>query len=406
MRYPNARNISENVSSVRFYKNLGTNSNPTFTYVSSNLFQSDMIEHGTGSIPVLTDYDQDGKQDLFVGNFFRYKATLDRESTIAYYRNTGTVSAPQFTFVDNNFLNLNQLGLGLRLVPTFGDIDNDNDPDMLIGLDNGTIAYFQNIGSMGSPSFAAPVFNFTDNTGATISVGSYAYPQLFDLNKDNLLDLVIGRKNGQISYYENTGSASSPEFTLITHSLGNVNVASSIPDGYSSPHFIRVNDTTKLFIGNYDGNILFYDSIDNHLYDGVDFHLVSGSYSGINVEGYSAITTFDLDNDGELNAIVGQDLGGLFAYEGDPNSNASIPTMVKELNFICYPNPTNNEVTIEADFIIHEIILYALNGRLIEAREVLDAKAIIDLGALSQGIYIVQVKDQFERVRTERITKM
>lgn len=402
---PNAKNISENVASIRFYKNIGSNSNPTFTFVSNNLFQGQMIEHGFGSMPVFHDYDQDGLMDLFVANFFRYKPVLDRESTLAYYKNTGTPTAPQFTFVDNNFLNLNSMGMGLRLVPTFGDIDNDNDPDLFIGLDNGTLAYFQNNGTVGSPNYAAPVFNYTDVSSNIITVGSYAFPQLFDLNKDNKLDLIIGRKNGFISYYENTGTINSPQFTKVTDSLGMVDVSMSIPDGYATPHFFRVGDTTKLFIGQYDGNILLYDSVDFHIAHGDTFRLVSGQFSGINVEGYSSIAVHDIDNDGQLNAFVGQDLGGLFAFESNPSSTASLEEQKVERKWICFPNPSAGNFQIEAEKEISRYWIFDLNGQLIQSEAVGKHQHIINASEMSQGVYILKFELDGSEVITSRIIK-
>ncbi len=401
----NARNISENVSSVRFYKNIGTNTNPTFTYVSNNLFQSDMIEHGFGSIPVLFDYNQDGLKDLFVSNFYRYKDYLDRESTVAYYKNTGTANAPQFTFVDNNFLNLNSLGLGIRLVPAFGDIDGDNDPDLFIGREDGTIAFFENIGTTGSPSYASPLLNYTDNTGAIISVGSYAFTQLFDLNKDNLIDLIIGKKNGQISYYENTGTSTSPEFTLMNSSLGGVDVSNTIPDGYSAPHFFRQNDTTRLFVGNYDGDLILYDSVDLHLSPGDTFHLHSTTFSGINVEGYSSITTGDIDNDGEMNAFVGQDLGGIFAYESNPNSIASLAE-IDVIRFVCYPNPTHESLFFESTEVIDNITIYDLNGTEVKAIHPNSTKDEIQIPELSSGVYLLRAISINGKVINQRVIKI
>jgi hypothetical protein len=155
----NAKNISENESSIRFYKNIGTNSLPNFIYTAANLFQNEMIDHGTGSIPVFFDFDEDGLEDLFVANFYRYIHTLDKESTIAYYKNTGTSSAPEYTYIDYNFLNLDQQNFGLRSVPTFGDIDGDGDGDLFIGLENGTLAYYENMSIGSGAVFGTPILN-------------------------------------------------------------------------------------------------------------------------------------------------------------------------------------------------------------------------------------------------------
>ena len=63
---PNAKNISFNESSVFFYKNIGTNEDPSFIFNSNNLLQKNMIEHGTGSVPIFTDINEDGKKDMII----------------------------------------------------------------------------------------------------------------------------------------------------------------------------------------------------------------------------------------------------------------------------------------------------------------------------------------------------
>lgn len=97
---PNALNISYNESSVKFYKNIGTNGNQIFVYTSGNFLQNQMIEHGTGSVPMLFDVNDDGLKDLVIANFFRFKPVSDKESTIAYYRNIGTAADPVYEYVD------------------------------------------------------------------------------------------------------------------------------------------------------------------------------------------------------------------------------------------------------------------------------------------------------------------
>ena len=123
---PNAKNVSENETSVMKYKNTGTNSNCNFVFETKAFLQDDMIDHGTGSIPKFADIDGDGLIDMFVANFFGYKEVLSKESRVAFYKNTGSIDNPSFTFIDNDFNNLSQLNIGLRSIPAFGDLNGDS----------------------------------------------------------------------------------------------------------------------------------------------------------------------------------------------------------------------------------------------------------------------------------------
>jgi len=250
---PNAKNVSENERSCLKYKNTGSNSNYNFIYETSAFLQEDMIEHGTGSIPVLADLTGDGLLDLIVGNFYSYKPTLSKESKIAFYKNIGTASNPIFTFIDGDFMNFSQANYGLRMIPTFGDIDGDTKTDLILGLENGTLVYYKNNGTSSNPNYNVASTNLTDANGNVINVGQYAAPQLFDLNRDNKLDLIIGEKTGKLFYYENVGTGNSPSFELSANQLGGIDVITTTPDGYPIPHFFRNNDTTFIIIGTGEG---------------------------------------------------------------------------------------------------------------------------------------------------------
>lgn len=396
---PNARSVSENQNSVWYYKNTGSNSVPNFQYQSDNFLQSEMIDHGLGSIPVLVDQNGDGLNDLLVANFFRYKPLLEKESCLLAYRNTGNASSPTYTYLSNNYLDFLSQNLGLRAVPAFGDIDGDGDQDMIVGRDNGTLSLFSNIAGSGNPmAFGSPTV-LQDATSTAINVSAFAFPQLFDLDKDGLLDLLIGNKVGRIAYYKNIGTANAPSYQLIDNSLGGVQLAAN-PDGYASPHFFRVNDTTHLFLGGNDGHLHYFKDIDENLDPDSSFTLVSDSYLNIDVGLYSSFWVEDVDNDGILNMFIGQDLGGLHHYEVNPNSTASLEEK-QENQLLIYPNPGNGVFTIGGTN------SQPLNYRIydLEGREVKVGKDyVFDISDLNSGTYIIAISIE-ERLETHRVIK-
>ncbi len=388
---PNANNVSENESSNLFYKNTGANSLPNFVYQTKSFLQNEMIEHGTASSPQIVDLNNDGLLDLIVSNFYAYKATNSKESRLAYYQNTGSIGNPKFTFVDVNFLNLAQSNLGLRLFPTFGDLNGDGKPDMLIGLENGSLAYYQNNTTGSNPSFASPILNYADQSGNVISTGQYASPQLFDLNNDGKLDLILGKKTGELIYFENTGTTTSPSFSLLNNALGMVDTDSLTPDGYSVPHFFRFQDTTYLLLGSHDGAIYFYDSIDAHLSNGLAFHERSADFLGLKaaIGAYSSCFVSDLDQDNHLDLFVGQDLGGLFLLEDEPGSSMAVAED-SHVSMHLYPNPATMELTILSDQNIGLMDVYSLDGRWICTWEISNGLNVFSLSDFDGGLYILK----------------
>lgn len=390
---PNAKTVSENRTSVLFYKNLGSNNNPTFVYSEKNFLQKDMIEHGTGSVPVFVDINEDGLSDLIIGNFYQYKDALDKESVLSYYLNTGTANAPSFTLIDDNYLDLNIAPYGLRSIPTFGDIDNDGDQDMFLGREDGTLVYFQNTSIGSGAVYSSGNINYKDNLNQTITVNSYCFPQLFDLNNDGLLDLILGKKTGELIYYRNIGTLASPSFELYNSNLGNIDVSTANPDGYPAPHFFRHNGETRLFLGDLTGRCNFYMDIDGNIDPTESFTLISDNYANISTQAYSSFWVNDLNNDGNLELYVGQDLGGIYRFEHDPNSTASLDETTKEASVVLYPNPTSSSFTISTSGERIEFInITNIEGKIIHSETIEANNIVVNSSAYPSGIYFVKVQ--------------
>jgi hypothetical protein len=398
---PNAKNVSENEQSCWKYKNSGTNFNYNFVFETASFLQEEMIEHGTGSIPVLADVTGDELPDLFVSNFQAYKPILSKECRIAFYKNTGSLNNPVYTFIDEDFMNLSQANFGFRMVPTFGDLDGDGKKDLMIGLENGTLVYYKNNGTSSNPNYNLPSINYTDATGNIINVGQYASPQLFDLNRDNKLDLIIGEKTGKLLYYQNVGTNTNPLFELMSNQLSNIDVNTITPDGYPIPHFFRNNDTTFLMIGTGEGEINFYDSIDNNIMG--EYHSIASNFLGLKtiISGYSAVSISDLDNDNNLDMIIGQDLGGLFYLEHDNSSNLN-SSQLNGSKVKIFPNPTSSFISVVTSDFPTQFIIYSSDGKELRLHSISEMNSEIDLSDLSNGIYFLKFDNSEQVYRVVR----
>ncbi len=387
---PSRPNISENANSIWYYKNNGTDSSPVFEFQQENLLQDDMIELGEGAYPSCYDVDNDGLTDLLVGNYGYFNSNGTYPSKVAYYRNNGSASAPSFELITDDFTNLSSTGIR-AITPTFGDIDDDGVDEMIVGDFDGRLHLYENSASQGQPanfSLQAPAYQ-------SIDVGANAIPQLFDVDDDGLLDLIIGEKNGNLNYYRNTGNAGIPSFTLITDDFGGVDVrVQGSTLGYSAPHMFKYNGELRLIVGSESGNIFFYENIDNNLAG--EFTLVSNNYLNIDEGIRTVITGADVDNDGYYDLVIGNYAGGVTFFKGDSVFNPPIGMVEAQenLELNIYPNPTNSLLTVEYNTNNLNIEIYNLAGSSVFSKQITATeKTQIDISKLAEGFYILRASD-------------
>ncbi len=276
-----------------FYRNTGTAHNPTFvkeipsgasygTPFGLNLSVSDVVDVDTNTIvnnpttppthaitlsndkhPAFVDIDGDGDQDAFIG---------DENGNTLFFRNTGSASNAAFFVETDGSLNGNPFGFSHaggtwgEASPTFADIDNDKDFDAFIGGYDGKIVFYRNTGTKSSPIFVAQTGGSVDGNpfGLTHVDFVRAAPTFIDIERDGDLDALIGDAFGNTYFFRNIGTADSPAFAadpIIKNRFGLTNLQSS-----SSPAVGDINGDGEMDIiaGNNKGNLKVYIHNNEH----------------------------------------------------------------------------------------------------------------------------------------------
>ena len=126
-----------------------------------------------------------------------------------------------------------------------------------------------------------------------IDVGYFAQPQIIDVNRDGLNDIIIGEQNGTINYCPNNGTNNIALFDTVITNLGGIDVDDSlISTGFSSPFMIDINGSYQLFVGSYSGKIYQFNNIDNNLTG--TFNNINSAISEIWDGGKCALTLADI----------------------------------------------------------------------------------------------------------------
>ena len=253
-------------------------------------------------------------------------------------------------------------------------------------------------------AFSNQTFNLQDEDGNFISVGTFSAPFLADVNRDGLLDLVIGNKNGILAYYRNSGTASNPAFVLVNPNFGGIDVAPDSPDGYSVPHFVDIDGAWHLFIGARDGKMHYATGIENNVNPGQNFDLYVPQFAGFNAQSYSAFAIGDVNGNERFELFSGNDLGGVDLFEHDPNSNISVPEETWENQILVYPNPTENAVYIMNLPENARITVLNAVGQSLLTEQVSASQIQLDLSAYQRGVYFLVVEANGS-VKTIKVVK-
>lgn len=388
---PNAIGSSENFTGMMYYQNTGRNDSVILVYQENDFLQKTMLDFGEGSYPVFFDYDNDGDMDLLVGNMGYFSSTPPYVSEIALLKNIGSTSFPTYTLLTRDFADIHVNNPSIvGMAPAFGDLDGDGDKDLLIGDNAGHLHFFR--------KDPGPADNFVlaQANYQSIDVGSYSKPQLIDVDRDGLIDLLVGEESGNLNYFRNTGTAAAPIFTMTSGFFGGVDVRQpGYTTGYTYP--CLYNDASNnyvLLVGSERGYVYRYDNIDGNLAG--TFTKTDSTYISDREGGTLGVTVTDLNNDGLTDAVIGNYAGGLTFFYGDINVSTGAIYSIATPVFTVYPNPAGEQITIRTeDFLSGKLVLtiHDVSGKLLAQEKITQQLTNIDIAHLPVGVYFCTMTD-------------
>jgi hypothetical protein len=305
---------------LRYYHNNGTVTSPDFI-PADGIFDVVNSQIGTDAQPVFIDIDDDGDLDLFVGIGESLMGGPTPGITMGF-RNTGTSSAPIFTL--DNTLVTGIPDIGLNSYPTFADLDNDEDYDLLFGRDLQTFVYYRNTGTKLSPIWTANTTTFSGVETTTY----WKNPTFSDLDYDGDFDLVYGTDGGVLYVYRNIGTVTTPSFQyypdyfkIIKLSGGSATVSLKDYDG---------DGDKDLLSGDWLGKFNYFRN------DGTPtkpiFNQVTTSFSNLTVNSYSSPVFVDIEKDNDYDIVSGALNGQVFLYINNNGTFVQNTTMFSSID--------------------------------------------------------------------------
>lgn len=393
--YANEGNLMDFRSSAWYYHNAGTNNNPAYELRQKNFLQDQMIDVGESAAPAFFDVDGDGDQDMIVGTGGVRGETGFRAS-LQLFRNVGTSKEPRFEWSAQEYLGFSTALQLTQVKPQWADFDGDGVADLGfsgISFKGLEYRYLPNKAARGEAVRLA--MNEAIALTLPAAVQANDSPYFYDTDGDGDLDLIVGKAQGSIAYYLNTGTAKQPAYQLQTENLAGVKtnfdgrfVSIAVAD-------INLDGQPDLLTGDQTGMVRIFHSGAWGQWSRRDSMLIqqgSGAYAP-KLGAYLQPAVADYTGDGKPDVAVGTYGGGVRLLTNIlPVTITSVePTFTT--TFEAYPNPAEGYVYVKSPQpALLDVI--SLTGAMVKANVMVTAglEVAINTTQWAPGLYVFRAK--------------
>jgi len=326
------------------------------------------------AFPAFADLDADGDLDLLVSEFGDYTGSIQ------YFKNDGTNTDPQYAPPLQN-----PFGITLDsmyLFPTFADLDHDGDMDLIAGETYGNVLYFKNIGNANAPEFAAPALNPFGLTSSDY----FVIPTFADLDADGDLDMLAGEYDGVMVYFKNIGTATNPQFAGPQQNAFGISPVNTV--GFPAFADLDVDGDLDLLIGEYEGNMQFYENTGSAA--NPQFAApVQNPFGLVAAYDLASPVFADLDGDGDMDLLVGEYEGSMQYFEN--TTPVGTQEQYANISLTLHPNPVAEVLNIQTDMPFEKMEAYNTMGKLVKSYD--GALTTLQVGDWNSGAYLLKFMD-------------